>query len=757
MKEEKINIVAFSRSKTNKLSYPMNECVIKHGYKVAESLYYLVEHEVLPGTGIDAEDFWLSLANIFDEFTPKNEALLAIRQNIQEKIDRWHLDPVNQNFEQQKYQDFLTEIGYLVKEKGDFSISTSYVDEEVANVAGPQLVVPLMNARFALNATNARWGSLYDALYGTDVIDERNGAEVTKYYNPIRGERVQAYARQFLDDVLPLNHGSHVEVISYQVANGKLVVTLQNGQQVNLVHQEKFVAFKGDDKNPSAILFKNNGLHVEIKIDPSMAVAKADQASIADIILESALSTIQDCEDSIAAVDAVDKTAVYRNWLGLMKGDLSETLQKNGVSITRELNPDRTYKTPDNEKLTLPGRSLLFIRNVGHLMTNNAILTRDNKEVPEGILDGLITTLISLHDLKGNSKFKNSRQGSIYIVKPKMHGPDEVAFSHELFTRIETCLGLAPNTIKMGIMDEERRTSVNLKECIRAAKDRLAFINTGFLDRTGDEIHTSMQAGPMARKGLMKDEKWILAYEKRNVRIGLQTGLKGKAQIGKGMWATPDEMSTMLKEKIAHPQSGANCAWVPSPTAATLHVLHYHKVNVADIQEAMLAEIQENKYDDLTDLLTIPLLNKTLLDSQQALSLADIQHELDNNVQGLLGYVVRWIDQGTGCSKVPDIDNVARMEDRATLRISSQHICNWLQHGVLTKEQIIQSLKRMAAVVDLQNITDVTYMAMAPDFESNIAFKAAMDLIFKGKEQPSGYTEPLLHQRRVELKSQLKK
>jgi malate synthase len=730
----------------------MNECVIKHGYKVAESLYNLVEHEILPGTGIDAEDFWQSLANIFDEFTPKNEALLAIRQNLQNEIDAWHLDPVNQNFEQQKYQDFLIDIGYLVKEQDDFSISTSYVDEEVATVAGPQLVVPLMNARFALNAANARWGSLYDALYGTDVIDDSNGGEVTKHYNPIRGERVQAYARQFLDDVLPLKQGSHVDVISYQVANGKLVVTLQNSQQVNLVNQEKFVAFKGDEQNPSAILFKNNGLHIEIKIDPSMPVAKTDQASVADIILESALSAIQDCEDSIAAVDAEDKTAVYRNWLGLMKGDLSETIQKNGVSFTRELNPDRTYKTPDNETLTLPGRSLLFIRNVGHLMTNNAILTSDNKEVPEGILDGLITTLISLHDLKGNSKFKNSRKGSIYIVKPKMHGPDEVAFSNELFTRIETCLGLAINTIKMGIMDEERRTSANLKECIRAAKDRLAFINTGFLDRTGDEIHTSMQAGPMARKGLMKDEKWITAYENRNVRIGLQTGLKGKAQIGKGMWAIPDEMSNMLKDKIAHPQSGANCAWVPSPTAATLHVLHYHKINVAEVQEAMLTEINDNQYDDLTDLLTIPLLSHSLLDNQQTLSTTEIQLELDNNVQGLLGYVVRWIDHGTGCSKVPDIDNVGRMEDRATLRISSQHICNWLQHGVLSKEQVMESLKRMAAVVDLQNITDATYLPMALDFDNNIAFKAAIDLIFKGKEQPSGYTEPLLHQRRIELK-----
>jgi len=728
----------------------MNKRVIKHGYKVAESLYNLVEHEVLPGTGIDAESFWQSLANVFDEFTPKNQALLATRQTMQDKIDAWHVAPQNQPFDASVYQEFLTDIGYLVPEQEDFSISTSYVDEEVATVAGPQLVVPLMNARFALNAANARWGSLYDALYGTDVIGSDNNAEVTKTYNAIRGARVQAYARRFLDDVIPLTQGSHIEVTSYQVSGGKLVVTLDKGQRVSLVKPEKFVGFKGDKQNPSAILFKNNGLHIEIKIDPSMPVAKSDPASVADIILESALSTIQDCEDSIAAVDSEDKTAVYRNWLGLMKGDLSETLEKNGVSITRELNSDRTYTGLDNQELTLPGRSLLFIRNVGHLMTNDAVLTADNNPVPEGILDGLITTLISLHDLKGNSRFKNSRQGSIYIVKPKMHGPEEVAFSNELFTRIEACFGLATNTIKMGIMDEERRTSVNLKECIRAAKNRLAFINTGFLDRTGDEIHTSMQAGPMARKELMKDEKWISAYEKRNVRIGLQAGLKGKAQIGKGMWAIPDEMSAMLKTKIAHPKSGANCAWVPSPTAATLHVLHYHKVNVADIQEAMLAQFSEaeSEFDDLTDLLTIPLLQ-----DREKLSVEDIQNELDNNVQGLLGYVVRWIDQGTGCSKVPDINNVARMEDRATLRISSQHICNWLHHGLLSQEQVMESLKRMAAVVDMQNITDATYTPIAPDFDNNIAFKAATDLIFKGKEQPSGYTEPLLHQRRIELKA----
>ncbi|GHB69104.1 malate synthase G [Psychrosphaera saromensis] len=746
----------------------MNTRVIKHGYQVAESLYNLVENEVLPDSGIKADHFWQSMANIFDEFMPKNKALLEKREEFQAQIDAWHLansapqhvNPTDKASQlehskvldhQRKYQTFLTDIGYIVAEQEDFSITTTQVDEEVAVVAGPQLVVPLMNARFALNAANARWGSLYDALYGTDVISDDDNAAAGKGYNPIRGAKVTAYARKFLDSVIPLTSGSHSDVTGYQVLASQLVITLKSGQQVSLKQPEKFVAYNGDGQKPSAILCKNNGLHIEIKIDPSSPVAKADAASVADIILESALTAIQDCEDSIAAVDAEDKTSVYRNWLGLMKGDLTEQLEKNGVTITRKLNPDRTYSTVDNQTLTLPGRSLLFIRNVGHLMTNDAVLTADNQQVPEGILDGLITTLISLHDLKRNSQFVNSRQGSIYIVKPKMHGPAEVAFSNALFTRIESCLGLATNTIKLGIMDEERRTSVNLKECIRATKDRIAFINTGFLDRTGDEIHTSMQAGPMARKELMKNEPWIDAYEKRNVRIGLQAGLKGKAQIGKGMWATPDEMAAMVETKIAHPKSGANCAWVPSPTAATLHVLHYHQVNVSDIQDEMLKQFATKQVDDgLTDLLTIPLLK-----NKQQLTAADIQHELDNNVQGLLGYVVRWIDQGTGCSKVPDIDNVGRMEDRATLRISSQHICNWLLHDMLSQEQVMGSLYRMAAVVDSQNQADPTYRPMSADFDTNIAFQAAVDLILKGKEQPSGYTEPLLHQRRVELKAEL--
>ncbi len=726
----------------------MNKRIIKHGYKIAESLYNFIEDEVIAGTGIDAEDFWQSVANIFDEFSPKNQKLLKIRKQFQSQIDAWHLDKNNQPLNQKKYQQFLMDIGYIVEEKENFLITTRFVDDEVATVAGPQLVVPLMNARFALNAANARWGSLYDALYGTDVISDKNGAEVSANYNPIRGAKVQAYARRFLDDTIPLSEASHSEVVKYRVVKGKLIATLKTGNQVSLIDENKFIGFNGIEENPTTILFCNNGLHIEIKIDPSMPVAKTDPAAVADIILESALSTIQDCEDSIAAVDAEDKTAVYRNWLGLMKGNLTETIKKEDRTIVRKLNADRNYTTFDNQPLTLPGRSLLFVRNVGLLMTNDAVLNKDDQEMPEGILDGLITSLISLHDLNGNSSVKNSRTGSIYIVKPKMHGPDEVTFSNELFTRIEECLGLATNTIKMGIMDEERRTSVNLKECIRAAKDRIAFINTGFLDRTGDEIHTSMQAGPMVRKALMKNEPWISAYESRNVSIGLQAGLKGKAQIGKGMWAIPDEMALMVDTKIAHPKSGANCAWVPSPTAATLHVMHYHQVKVSDVQDELLKQISNSGDNYLTELLTIPLLK-----NQNGLSEQDIQNELDNNVQGLLGYVVRWIDKGTGCSKVPDIDNVAYMEDRATLRISSQHICNWLHHGVLIKEQVLASLKRMAIIVDKQNNTDPDYKTMAPNFDINIAFNAAKDLIFKGKEQPSGYTEPLLHKRRIEFKA----
>jgi malate synthase len=746
----------------------MNKRINEHGYKIADCLYSLVNQEVLPGLHVNQQDFWRDVANVFNEFIPRNKALLATRETLQSKIDRWHLDNLHSPFSQQKYQQFLTEIGYLVPEQNDFQITTENVDAEVALIAGPQLVVPLMNARFALNAANARWGSLYDALYGSDVIVddpyedvddsyEDVDSNISAGYNPIRGQKVQTFARHFLDDSLPLTQGSHHDAIKYKIDDQQLIIALNTGSLVNLKDMSQFVGFNGTSENPSAILCINNGLHVEIQIDENNLIGKSDAAGVKDVVLESALSTIQDCEDSIAAVDAADKTAVYANWLGLMKGDLAECISKGGKQTTRTLNPDRTYISGTGELISLPGRSLQFIRNVGHLMTTDAILTANDEEVPEGILDTLLTSLIAMHDLNGTSKFVNSKHGSIYIVKPKMHGPEEVQFTNDLFSRVETSLGLAKNTIKMGIMDEERRTSANLKECIRAASTRLAFINTGFLDRTGDEIHTSMFAGPMVRKELMKNEKWISAYENRNVVIGLQAGLKGKAQIGKGMWATPDEMAAMLLAKIGHPKSGASCAWVPSPTAATLHVMHYHQVNVSQVQHRMLTEANVNHQAKLSQdntqldtLLTIPLLKNIFELTKQ-----ERQDELDNNVQGLLGYVVRWVNQGVGCSKVPDIDNVGRMEDRATLRISSQHICNWLHHGLLSADQVMQTLKRMAVVVDSQNELDSSYISMAPNFESSLAFQAAVDLIFKGKLQPSGYTEPLLHKMRNQLKHSL--
>jgi len=723
----------------------------EHGYKVAHCLHTFINHEVLPGLRINQQDFWLAVADVLNEFIPRNQALLNARVVLQAKIDNWHLSNANRAFSQQAYQQFLTEIGYLVPEQGDFQISTENVDPEVALIAGPQLVVPLMNARFALNAANARWGSLYDALYGSDVIVDDLKQEKIAGYDPIRGQKVQTFARDFLDISLPLINGSHHDAVNYKVDNQQLIITLNTGDQVSLKDVSQFVGFNGSEENPSTILCIHNGLHIEIQIDENNLIGQTDAAGVKDLVLESALSTIQDCEDSIAAVDAADKTAVYTNWLGLMKGDLSETISKGGKKFTRTLNPDRAYSNAAGEPLSLPGRSLQFIRNVGHLMTTDKILTTNNEEVPEGIVDALVTSLIAMHDLNGSSNYVNSKQGSIYIVKPKMHGPEEVQFTNDLFSRVEESLGLDENTIKMGIMDEERRTSANLKECIRAASSRVAFINTGFLDRTGDEIHTSMLAGPMVRKELMKNEKWISAYENRNVVIGLKAGLKGKAQIGKGMWATPDEMAAMLKAKIGHPKSGASCAWVPSPTAATLHVMHYHQVNVSEVQQQMLTEanLTENS-SQLDDLLTIPLL-KNITD----LSEQDRQDELNNNVQGLLGYVVRWVNQGVGCSKVPDIDNVGRMEDRATLRISSQHICNWLHHGLLSADQVMQTLERMAVVVDTQNEQDSSYIAMAPNFETSLAFQAAVDLIFAGKEQPSGYTEPLLHKRRNELKHSL--
>ena len=723
----------------------------EHGYKVAHCLHTFINHEVLPGLRINQQDFWLAVADVLNEFIPRNQALLNARVVLQAKIDNWHLSNANRAFSQQAYQQFLTEIGYLVPEQGDFQISTENVDPEVALIAGPQLVVPLMNARFALNAANARWGSLYDALYGSDVIVDDLKQEKIAGYDPIRGQKVQTFARDFLDISLPLINGSHHDAVNYKVDNQQLIITFNTGDQVSLKDVSQFVGFNGSEENPSTILCIHNGLHIEIQIDENNLIGQTDAAGVKDLVLESALSTIQDCEDSIAAVDAADKTAVYTNWLGLMKGDLSETISKGGKKFTRTLNPDRAYSNAAGEPLSLPGRSLQFIRNVGHLMTTDAILTTNNEEVPEGIVDALVTSLIAMHDLNGSSNYVNSKQGSIYIVKPKMHGPEEVQFTNDLFSRVEESLGLDENTIKMGIMDEERRTSANLKECIRAASSRVAFINTGFLDRTGDEIHTSMLAGPMVRKELMKNEKWISAYENRNVVIGLKAGLKGKAQIGKGMWATPDEMAAMLKAKIGHPKSGASCAWVPSPTAATLHVMHYHQVNVSEVQQQMLTEanLTENS-SQLDDLLTIPLL-KNITD----LSEQDRQDELNNNVQGLLGYVVRWVNQGVGCSKVPDIDNVGRMEDRATLRISSQHFCNWLHHGLLSADQVMQTLERMAVVVDTQNEQDSSYIAMAPNFETSLAFQAAVDLIFAGKEQPSGYTEPLLHKRRNVLKHSL--
>jgi malate synthase len=735
----------------------MNKRINEHGYKIADCLYNLVNREVLPGLQVNQQDFWRDVANVFDEFIPRNKALLATRETLQSKIDSWHLDNLNRAFSQQKYQQYLSDIGYLVPELNDFQITTENVDAEVALIAGPQLVVPLMNARFALNAANARWGSLYDALYGSDVIvDEPNesfGSNLPTGYDPIRGQKVQMFVRDFLDDSLPLTQGSHHNVVKYKIDNQQLIIELNTGSLVNLKDMTQFVGFNGTPENPNAILCINNGLHIEIQMDKNNLIGQTDAAGVKDVVLESALSTIQDCEDSIAAVDAADKTAVYANWLGLMKGDLAETIYKGGKQTKRTLNPDRTYSSAAGEPISLPGRSLLFIRNVGHLMTSDAILTANNEEVPEGILDALITSLIAVHDLNGTSKFVNSKHGSIYIVKPKMHGPDEVQFTDDLFNRVESILGLNKNTIKMGIMDEERRTSVNLKECIRAASTRVAFINTGFLDRTGDEIHTSMLAGPMVRKEFMKNEKWISSYENRNVMVGLQTGFRGKAQIGKGMWATPDEMAAMLQTKIGHPKSGASCAWVPSPTAATLHVMHYHKVDVSQVQQQMLTEAESQQASLIQDrgqlntLLSIPILNNVADLSEQ-----ECQDELDNNVQGLLGYVVRWINQGVGCSKVPDINNVGRMEDRATLRISSQHICNWLHHGLLSTEQVMQTLKRMAAVVDSQNEKDQSYVAMAPNFEGSLAFQAAVDLIFKGKTQPSGYTEPLLHKMRNKLK-----
>jgi malate synthase len=718
--------------------------ITKGSLSVSDELSNFLSTEVLPGLEISENHFWLSLEKIINEFCPRNNELLEVRESMQQQIDAWHLANPGQEKNLDVYKDFLKSIGYLVEKGEGFKITTENVDPEISSIAGPQLVVPVMNARFALNAANARWGSLYDALYGTDMISEEDGASRAGSYNPIRGERVIEFAKKFLDENFALNNASYADANSFNINNGFLEIGLINGDITTLVNSDQFQGYQGSPDKPSGVLLKNNSLHAEIQIDPSHSVGATDPASIKDVLLESAITTIQDCEDSVAAVDGEDKVSVYKNWLGLMKGDLKETFIKGGAEMTRSLNADRNYTAPDGSNLKLSGRSLMLVRNVGHLMTNPAILDKNGNEVPEGILDAMFTICIAMHDLNGNSHVQNSKAGSIYIVKPKMHGPEEVQFTCDLFSAVEKSLNLNPLTVKIGIMDEERRTTVNLKECIRVAKERVIFINTGFLDRTGDEIHTSMEAGPMIPKAQMKQQPWILAYEDWNVDTGLETGFKGNAQIGKGMWPMPDEMLNMYETKTMHPESGANCAWVPSPTGATLHAMHYHQILVSERQEKLL----ERTKASLDDILTIPVMSDV-----GSLSPEEVQKELDNNAQGILGYVVRWVDQGVGCSKVPDINNIGLMEDRATCRISSQHIANWLHHSVCSEDQVMETMKRMAVVVDQQNSGDPSYQPMAPTYDG-IAFKAACNLAIEGRIQPSGYTEPILHEMRIKFKAQ---